>query len=159
MTAPWNFERRRVTCARFLIGTSLVTEGKADSTTSLEAVRSRLRMPPEDALFAARRLNEEGLLTFDPGGQVRSHPEGIKRAEQMLQTARLQAAQFDDATRIVGEGGMPLEILKLAVMANGGSMVCASPSSGEASSYRLVSVGDGIAIERMNATGVFEAVT
>jgi hypothetical protein len=57
MTAGWNFERRRDTCAAFVIGVFEIVNGRPDRDTSLEAVRNRMRLSPEEALFAARRLN------------------------------------------------------------------------------------------------------
>src|SRR5687768_7826051 len=99
MSASWNFERRKITCARFIVGVSLLSKGKAGFETNLEAVRSRVRLPPEDALFAARRLDEEGLITFDAGGAVSSNAKGQGRAEEILQAARAKTGAIEDVTR------------------------------------------------------------
>ena len=80
MTVGWNFERRRDTCTQFLIGVHVFAKGLAERGTSLEAVRTRMRLSPEEALFAARRLSEEKLITFEAAGAVRSNARGIERA-------------------------------------------------------------------------------
>jgi len=79
-TQGWNFERRRDACTQFLIGVFLLTKGLPERDTSLEAVRTRIRLSPEEALFAARRLSDEKLIGFQPAGTVRSSTRGIDRA-------------------------------------------------------------------------------
>ena len=156
MTTSWNFERRKVTCAKFLVGVSLLSKGKAGFVTTLEGVRSRVRLPPEDALFAARRLDEEGLITFDAGGAVTANAKGLDRAEEVLRSARSQAQASDDVTRTLRAGGIPLELLKLSVLANGGTLECGAPAAEAERPYRLSLSEDELTIERGNADGSYE---
>ena len=159
MTVAWNFERRRVTCAKFIVGVSLLSKGKPSFATTLEAVRARVRLPPEDALFAARRLHDEGSIEFDAGGAVRSTAKGLARADELLGAAKSKTSDFQDVTRTLASGGIPLDMLRLAILANGGALECGAPESDAARLYRLAMVGDEIAVERANAEGMYEAVT
>jgi len=158
MPNAWNYERRRVVCAKFLVGVSLVAKGEANASTSLEAVRNRMRLPPEDALFAARRLSEEQLIGFDPGGAVRSTSEGIVRAAEILRSATSQTDHADDVRRTLRGGGMPFEMLKIALMANGGVLDCGARESEAGTVYRLGLAGEVITLERKTADGAFEPV-
>lgn len=146
MATAWNYERRQLTCAKFVIGVWLIAKGKAGVETSLEAVRNRVRLPPEDALFAARRLDEEQLVAFDPGGDVRAVAKGIARAEELLEKARSKTREIDDVTSTLSGGGVPLAILELAVIANGGSLPCGATTDG-ATSHRLVLIGNALVLE------------
>ena len=103
MTVGWNFERRRDTCTVFLIGVSVLTEGLAERDTSLEAVRARMRLSPEEALFAARRLSEENLIAL--AGAVRSNARGIARAHELMGAVRSKAQRFEDVTRTLRTWG------------------------------------------------------
>lgn len=159
MANAWNFERRTVVRARFLVGVWLVAKGAVNVATSLEAVRNRMRLPPEDALFAARMLDSEQLIGFEPGGAVKSTAGGITRVIELLASAKEQARRVDDATRVVRTGGIPLEMLKLALLVEAGSLACESPERDLQTDYRLVLVGDKVTIERKGANGEFEPVT
>lgn len=158
MTAGWNFERRRDTCTRFLIGVSLLAKGLADRATSLEAVRARMRLSPEEALFAARRLDEEKLLAFDPAGAVRSNARGIERAEALLGAVRSKAQRFDEVTRVLRAGGPPLALLAAVIRADGEALACGAPDSDPDGTYRLVVIEDEVTVERRRADGAFEPV-
>jgi hypothetical protein len=133
MTAGWNFERRRDTCARFLIGVSMLAKAHAERDTSLEAVRNRMRLSPEEALFAARRLNEEEFIVFAVGGAVRSKARGA--------------------------GGTELAVVAAVLRAAGAPLACGAPDDDAARSYRLALVGDAVTLERQRDDGAFEAVS
>ncbi len=154
--SAWNFERRRVVCGKFVVGVSLVTKGKANVETSLEAVRNRMRLPPEDALFAARRLDEEQLIAFNPGGAVTSTRAGIDRAEEIVRVATSRFGDFEDVTRCLRAGGVELAMLKIALVANGGALACGGPADELSVEHRLALVGDEVAIERKTSEGAFE---
>jgi hypothetical protein len=151
MATSWNYERRHLTCGKFVVGVWLIAKGKAGFDTSIEAVRNRVRLPPEDALFAARRLDEEGLLAFEPGGTVTSNGKGIARAEELIEAGRAKALDFDDAKQTLARGGLPLEMLKLAAMACGGSLPCGADAA-----HRLALAGDELALERRTPDGGYE---
>jgi hypothetical protein len=157
MTAGWNFERRRDTCAAFVIGVFVLAKGLADRDTSLEAVRNRMRLSPEEALFAARRLNEEKLLTFDPAGAVRSNARGVERATKLMSAVRSRAQRFDEAARTLRAGGIPLAILAAVLRADGEPLACGAPDSDADATYRLALVDDVVTVERQSADGSFEA--
>ena len=158
MSKAWNFERRQIVCARFIVGVSLVVKGATDAMTSLEAVRNRVRLPPEDALFAARRLDEEQKIQFDPGGAVRSTRKGIEHATEIVRVAAMNARHAEDVDRVVRGGGVPHAMLKLAVLANGGVLEC-EPVDGEArSTHRLRADGERLILERRVADDAFEAI-
>ncbi len=160
MTAVgWNFERRRDTCARFLIGVSLLAKGSADQDTSLEAVRSRMRLSPEEALFAARRLNEEALLVFDKGGAIRSNAQGIERAEARMRDVRSKAQRFDEVERTLQVGGTALAVFAAVIRADGGALACGAPDSDPDATYRLSLLDDVVTLERRRDDGAFERVT
>src|SRR5450631_2507436 len=106
MSSSWNFERRRTVCGAFVVGVSLIAKGKANFATSLEAVRNRMRLPPEDALFAARRLHEEQLIVFDEGGAVRSNEKGIQHAEDLVRSATSKTLSFGELARTLQSGGL-----------------------------------------------------
>jgi hypothetical protein len=146
MSGSWNFERRRVVCGAFVVGVSLLTKGQANVATSLEAVRSRMRLPPEDALFAARRLSEEQLIGFDEGGAVRSNAKGIRHADDLVQTATSKARSVEDVARTMEGGGLPLALLRIAIIANGGSLACGVTDGVEGATHRLALDGDEVTL-------------
>ena len=155
MTAGWNFERRRDTCTQFLIGVSVLTKGLADRDTNLEAVRARMRLSPEEALFAARRLSEEKLIAFVAAGAVRSHVRGIERAFELMDGVRTKAQRFDELTRTLRTGGTPLDLLAAVIRADGAPLACGGPDPD--ATYRLALVDDVVTLERLRADGAFEA--
>ena len=155
MSAGWNFERRRDTCARFLLGVSSVVNGLADRDTSLEAVRSRMRLSPEEALFAARRLVEEQLIAFEAGGAVRSNARGIARAEALKDAVRSKARRHEEVVRALRAGGTALEVWAAVVQSEGGTMACGSPPDDPERAFRLTCV-EAVAIERQRDDGTFE---
>ncbi len=156
MTVGWNFERRRDTCSRFLIGVSFLTEGIAERDTSLEAVRSRMRLSPEEALFAARRLLDENLIGFEAGGAVRS--TGPVRASALMASVRTKMGRYDDMARVLAAGGTPVAVLAAVIRFDGGALACGAPDAAEDGTHRLVLVGDEVALERRLADGTFAAV-
>lgn len=158
MSVGWNFERRRDTCAAFVIGVHVLTKGVAERDTNLEAVRNRLRLSPEEALFAARRLDEEKLLTFQPAGAVRSNARGIERAESLMSALRSKVQRFAEAERLVDAGGIPLAILGAVIRADGEPLRCGAPDTEPEATYRLALVDDVVTLERQHAGGAFEAV-
>ena len=156
VTVGWNFERRRDTCTQFLIGVSVLTRGLAERDTSLEAVRSRMRLSPEEALFAARRLSEEKLIAFDPAGAVRSNAHGLERTEELTGAVRARAQRFEDVARTLGTGGPPLAVLAAVIRADGAPLACRGPDP--AATYRLALIADVVTLERQNAEGAFDSV-
>lgn len=156
MSAGWNFERRRDTCSQFLIGVSLLTTGLADRDTNLEAVRHRMRLSPEEALFAARRLSEENLIAFDPAGAVRSNARGIERATTLVSAVRSKARHFDDVARTIRAGGTPLAVFAAVIRADGGALACGAPDTDADGTYRLSLVDDVVILECRRADGAFE---
>jgi hypothetical protein len=156
VTAGWNFERRRDTCTQFLIGVSVLTRGLADRATSLEAVRSRMRLSPEEALFAARRLSEEKLIAFEPAGAVRSKAHGLARTEELTGAVRSRAQRFEDLARTLRTGGPPLALLAAVIRADGAPLACGGPDPD--ATYRLALIADVVTLECRNADGAFEAV-
>ena len=158
MTAGWNFERRRDTCARFLIGVSMLAKAHAERDTSLEAVRNRMRLSPEEALFAARRLNEEELIAFEVGGAVRSHAKGVERAEAITRAVLAKAQRHDEVLRTLRAGGTELAVVAAVIRAAGAPLACGAPDD-DARGYRLALVGDAVTLERQRDDGAFEAVS
>lgn len=156
MSAGWNFERRRDTCARFAIGVLLLAEGKAGRDTNLEKVRSRMRLSPEEALFAARRLDEEKLLVFDVGGAVRSNTRGLEHAAALMAAVRSKAQRFDETMRMLRAGGTPVAVLAAVLRAAGESLACGAPDSEPDGTYRLTLVDDEVILERRCTDGGFE---
>lgn len=156
MTAGWNFERRRDTCARFLLGVYALAKGAAGRDTSLEAVRSRMRLSPEEALFAARRLHEEESLTFDPAGPVRSNAQGVARAESLMAEVRAQVLRRDDLARLLRTGGTALAVVAAVIRVDGAPLPCAAPEDEADVPHRLALVGDAVTLERRTADGAFE---
>jgi hypothetical protein len=148
MATSWNYERRQLTCGKLVIGVWLVAKGKPGFATSIEAVRNRMRLPPEDALFAARRLDEEGLIAFDPGGTVTSNAKGIAHAAGLVDGACSKARQLEDARLCLTAGGLPLAMLEVAVMARGGSIECEAPPWDAGGAYRLALAGEGLGLQR-----------
>ncbi len=145
MTTGWNFERRRDTCAQFLIGVSLLTKGLADRDTNLEAVRSRTRLSPEDALFAARRLADEHMISFQPGGAVRSNAEGIRRADVTRDLVRAEARE-PSVQNVIATGGPALALLTTVVREEpGGVILCRT--------HRLSISGESLVLEPSESTG------
>jgi hypothetical protein len=159
MTAGWNFERRRDTCARFLIGVSMLAKAHAERDTSLEAVRNRMRLSPEEALFAARRLNEEEFIVFAVGGAVRSKARGVERAEAVTRAVIAKAQRHDDVLRTLRAGGTELAVVAAVLRAAGAPLACGAPDDDAARSYRLALVGDAVTLERQRDDGAFEAVS
>lgn len=158
MTAGWNFERRRDACARLLIGVWMLAKGLPDRDTSLEAVRSRTRLTPEEALFAARRSSEEHLITFEEGGAIRSNARGIERARTLIDGVRAKVERFDDVVKTLDSPGA-VAVLACVVRAEGGTLACGAPSSDPDGTYRLALVGDAVTTERRRADGTFEVVS
>ena len=157
MTVGWNFERRRDTCAAFLIGVFVLAKGLADRDTSLEAVRNRMRLSPEEALFAARRLNEEKWLGFEAAGAVRSNARGIERAEALMGAVRSKVQRFDEVARTLRAGGIPLAMISAVIRVDGESLACGAPDSDADATYRLTLVDDVVTLECRRAEGGFEA--
>lgn len=155
MTVGWNFERRRDTCTQFLIGVSVLTKALADRDTNLEAVRARMRLSPEEALFAARRLAEEKLIAFAPGGAVRSNALGIERAQSLMAAVRAKVQRSDEVVGALRAGGPPLAVLAAVIRADGVPLACAGPDLD--ATYRLALVDDVVVLERCRVDGSFEA--
>jgi hypothetical protein len=149
MSVGWNFERRRDTCARFLIGVSCVVGTLPDRDTSLEAVRNRMRLSPEEALFAARRLGEEKLIAFEPGGAIRSCARGIEHAERLKAAVRAKAVHHEDVLRMLEAGGTGLSVVAAVIRADGGPLPCGAPDSDAEATYRLALVDDVVTLERL----------
>lgn len=158
MTIGWNFERRRDTATRFLMGVSQLTKDTKDKDTNLEAVRNRMRLSPEEALFAARKLADEHLITFDEGGAVRSSAAGIDRARALMDGVRAKAQRFDDLARTLREGGPPVAVLAAVIRADGGALACGSPSEEPDVAHRLALDGDAVIVERQGPDGAFSAL-
>ena len=155
MTVGWNFERRRDTCTQFLIGVSVLTKGLADRDTNLEAVRARMRLSPEEALFAARRLSEDKLIAFVAAGAVRSNARGIERAHELMGAVRSKAQRFDEVARTLRTGGPPLAVLAAVIREDGAPLACGGPD--DDATYRLALVNDVVTLERRRADGSFDA--
>jgi hypothetical protein len=158
VTVGWNFERRRDTCARFLIGVYALAKGAAGRDTSLEAVRSRMRLSPEEALFAARRLHEEESLTFEPAGPVRSNAKGITRAESLMADVRAKVQRHDELARLLRAGGTALAVVAAVIRADGAPLPCGAPEGDSDVPHRLALVGDAVTLERRTPDGAFEAI-
>jgi hypothetical protein len=154
MTAGWNFERRRDTCTQFLIGVSVLTRSVAERDTSLEAVRTRMRLSHEEALFAARRLSEEKLIAFEPGGAVRSNAQGLERTQALMGAVRARAQRFDEMTRTLRAGGPPLAVLAAVLRADAAPLACAGPDPD--GTYRLALIDDVVTLEVQRADGSFD---
>lgn len=160
MTAQWNFERRRDTCTQFLIGVHVLAKGLAERDTSLEAVRTRMRLSPEEARFASRRLDEEKLLAFEPEtGAIRSNSTGIARAEALMAAVRSKAQRFDDVTRALRAGGSPLAVIAAVLRESGEPLACGAPDAEPDVAYRLALVADVVTLERRAEDGSFSAAT
>ena len=155
MTVGWNFERRRDTCTQFLIGVSILTKALADRDTNLEGVRARMRLSPEEALFAARRLAEEKLIAFASGGAVRSNALGIERAHALMAAVRAKVQSSDAVVRALRTAGPPLAVLAAVIRADGGPLACSGPDLDGV--YRLALIDDVVTLERRSAEGSFEA--
>lgn len=156
MTAGWNFERRRDTSARFLIGVSMLAKGLPARETSLEKVRSVMRLSPEEALFAARRLDEEELLSFDPAGGVRSCAKGIERAEALMSAVRSRMQRYGEVVRTLGAGGTPVTVIAAVIRADGAPLACGAPDTDPHATYRLALDDDDVTLERQRADGSFD---
>jgi hypothetical protein len=155
MTVGWNFERRRDTCTQFLIGVSVLTKALADRDTNLEAIRARMRLSPEEALFAARRLAEEKLIGFAAGGAVRSNALGIERAHALMGAVRARVQRSDEVVRTLRTGGPPLAVVAAVIRADGAPLACGGPDL--EAIYRLALVDDVVTLERREADGSFAA--
>lgn len=155
MTVGWNFERRRDTCARFLIGVWALASGVAGRDTSLEAVRSRMRLDPEEALFAARRLRDEELIAFAKGGAVASTARGVERAGELMAAVRAKATRHDEVARALRAGGTGLAVWAAVIRAEGGALACGAPDDDAEGLYRLVTAGDAVVLERRGADGAY----
>jgi hypothetical protein len=159
MTVGWNFERRRDTCAAFVIGVHVLAKGLAERDTSLEAVRSRMRLSPEEALFAARRLDEEKMLAFQPAGAVRSNARGIERAASLMDALRARVQRGGEVSRLLDAGGIPLAILAAVLRADGDALPCGAPPDADAgATHRVALVDDVVTLERQRADGTFETI-
>lgn len=156
MSAGWNFERRRDTSTRFLIGVFMLANGLPARETSLEKVRSVMRLSPEEALFAARRLAEENLLSFDPAGGVRSCTKGIERAAALMNAVRSKAQRFDDVVRTLRTGGTAVMVIAAVIRADGAPLACGAPDGEPHATYRLALVDDVVTLERENTDGSFD---
>lgn len=157
MTETWNFERRRDTCSQFLIGVSAITKGLPERDTSLEAVRTRMRLSPEEARFAARRLSDDKLIAFEPSGAVRSNALGTKRAEELVCALKAKVQSAAEVDKLLRTGGPPLGVVAAVIRAEGSPVACASPADDEApagtdASYCLVLEGDVVVRERKRDT-------
>jgi hypothetical protein len=157
MTVGWNFERRRDTCARFLVGVWALAAGVAGRATSLEAVRSRMRLDPEEALFAARRLHDDELIAFAKGGGVTSTARGVERAAELMAAVRAKAARSDEVARALRAGGTGLAVWAAVIRADGGALACGAPDDDADGAYRLTVVGDVVTLERRGADGAYGA--
>ena len=158
VTQGWNFERRRDTCTQFLIGVFLLNKGLPERDTSLEAVRTRMRLSPEEALFAARRLSDEKLIGFQPAGSVRSSSRGIERADELMRGVRSKVQRFEDVTRTLRAGGPPLAVLAAVLRADSEPLACGAPDAEPDASYRLTLVEDVVTLECRRSDGSFEPV-
>lgn len=158
MTAGWNFERRRDTCARFLLGVSLLSKGAAGFDTSLEAVRHRMRLSPEEALFAARRLGEDELIAFEPAGPVRSNARGIARAESIAGAVRTKAQRHRELAAMLAPANTEHGVLVAVLRLDGAPLACGAPDEDPEGTYRLALVGDAVTLEKMGPDGVFASV-
>ncbi len=155
MTQGWNFERRRDTCTQFLIGVWALTQGMPEKDTSLEAVRSRMKLSPEEARFAARRLSEEALIAFDEaGGPVRSNVRGTERAREQMNAVRAKMLRGDDMARTLRTGGPPLAVVAAVLRVDGEPLACGGPDPDAA--YRLRLVAEVVTLEQRGAGGDFE---
>jgi hypothetical protein len=159
MTAGWNFERRRDTCTLFAMGVSLLTKGLPERDTSLEAVRARMRLSPEEARFAARRLDEDKLIAFNEAGGVRSNARGIERASTLVVAVRSKVQRHGDVVRLLAAGGPPLAVLAAVLREDGAPLPCGAPDADLDGVYRLAIVDDVVVLERQRADGSFEAAT
>jgi hypothetical protein len=152
MTQGWNFERRRDTCSQFLIGVLVLTKGLAEKETTLEAVRARMRLSPEEARFAARRLDEEQLIVFAPENDVRSNALGIARAEASLAALRAER-NASEVARLLRAGGPPVALLASVLRLDGMTLPCGGPDPD--ATYRLALVRDVVTLEVRGADGTF----
>jgi hypothetical protein len=159
MTIAWNFERRRDTCTCFLLGVSNVVSGLADKSTTLEAVRNRMRLSPEEALFAARHLATEHMILFDPGGKLQSTARGIERAAVLADAVRTRLLRAGEGTRMIQAGGTPLLAVAAVIRFDGGSLACSAPDENDNARHRLTLVGDQVTLERAREDGSFHPVT
>jgi hypothetical protein len=156
MSLGWNFERRRDTCAQFLIGVWILGEGRAERSTNLEGVRARVRLSPEEALFAARRLHEEEFIVFDRGGTVRSNARGIERAAEIISAVRRKAERHHETTRTLEAGGTPVGVVAAVIRADGGALRCGAPDDDSDGVYRLaLNEEHMVVIERQQPDGAF----
>jgi hypothetical protein len=137
MTVGWNFERRRDTCTRFILGVSVLTEHTADKPTNLEAVRNRMGLSPEEALFAARQLASKNLITFDPVGSIRSSARGIEHAATLADALRASLGQHSDVVLALADGGARLAVIAALVRFDGGATACPAPEEEPSAAYRL----------------------
>lgn len=153
MTAAWNFERRRDTCTRFLVGVWALSQGVAGRDTSLEAVRSRMRLSPEEALFAARRLRDDELIGFEPGGAVRSNARGVERADAAMRGVRARVQRPDDAAAALRAGGTTVQVIAAVIRADGAAIDCGAGDDGAA--HRVALVGDAVVLERQGVDGAW----
>jgi hypothetical protein len=144
----WNFERRRDTCARFLMGTAHIALGGADKLTNLEAVRNRVRLTPEEALFAARRLHEEQLIVFEPGGAVRSTASGIAKSAKLTSALRAQLSNHAHVLRVLRDGGTPLLVVASLLRIEGAPLHCGAPEGDPEVAYQLALTGDEVCLEK-----------
>jgi hypothetical protein len=143
----WNFERRRDTCTRFLLGTAQLAFGLADKPTNLEAVRNRVRLTPEEALFAARRLNDEQLIVFEAGGAVKSTASGIAKAAALTATLRGQLSSHAHVLRLLQTGGTPLLVVATLIRIDGAPLACGAPDSDLETVHQLALIDDEVRLE------------
>jgi len=137
----------------------MLAEGRAERSTNLEAVRARVRLSPEEALFAARRLHEEEFIVFERGGSVRSNARGIERAVGLMEAVRAKAARYHELTRTLDAGGTPVNVIAAVLRADGGALRCGSPDDNSDGVYRLVlNAEDVVVMERQRADGTYDAL-
>jgi hypothetical protein len=159
MSIAWNFERRRDTCTCFLLGVASVVSGVADKSTTLEAVRNRMRLSPEEALFAARHLASEHMITFDPGGKLQSTARGIERASTLADAIRTKLSRAGESSRMILAGGTPMLAVAAVIRFDGGAIACGAPNEDDNALHRLTLTGDQVSLERADAEGSFHPIT
>jgi hypothetical protein len=153
MTAGWNFERRRDTCAQFLMGVSTLTKNLPMVDTSLEAVRSRMALSSEESRFAARRLHEDQLIVFDGRAKICSNALGSVRAATIIRDVRAQTQNYSTLARTLEQGGSAA-ILLAAVLRAEGPFVCGAPEDATVT-FRLALVDNTITMQHAQPDGTY----
>ena len=118
-----------------------------------------MRLSPEEALFAARRLHEEEVIVFERGGSVRSNARGIERAAGLMEAIRAKAGRHHEITRVLDAGGTPVGVIAAVIRADGGALRCGAPDDNSDGVYRLVlNAEDTVVMERQRADGTYDAL-